>query len=87
MAGKSITIHDLEPHTAKMLRARADAEGLSLNRMVKKLLNQALGIEPREVSAQRRAFEAFCGVWTESDAREFAAATAEIREIDEGDWR
>ena len=84
MQGKSITIHNLEPETARLLEARAGEEGLSLNRLIKKLLAQALGVDS---PAERRAFfEQFCGIWTGEELEEFEEATRDTREVDPEEW-
>ena len=40
---KSITIHKVEDPIVELIKQRADAEGISVNRVVKKLLEEALG--------------------------------------------
>ncbi len=82
----SFTIHNLDPATARMLRSRAQAEGLSLNRMAKNLLAQALGVVPPDTNARRENFEEFCGVWSEEEAREFEEAVVGLVRVDPGDW-
>ena len=39
--------------------------------MVKKLLEEALGVKPLSRGKFRSDFEEFCGMWTESDLEEF----------------
>ncbi len=84
--GNSFTIHNLDPVTAKMLRSRAESEGLSLNRMVKKLLAQALGVIPPDTRAREREFEEFCGIWSAEEAQEFENAVSDLGQVDPGDW-
>ena len=44
---KTLTIHDLEPTTAKLLMVYARRQSKSLNQSVKDLLAVALGVVPR----------------------------------------
>jgi hypothetical protein len=84
---KAITIHGLDEPLVSLLEARAKAEGLSLNKTVKILLEKALGIKPREPHGHRRDFEMFRGRWTSSDLSEFEKATAELERVDPEDWK
>ncbi len=82
----SITIHDLDQHVATLIRERARRDGTSLNKTIKALLENALGVRP--VSAvHRKNFEKFCGTWTKAQAAEFERATADFDEVDPRDWR
>ena len=47
--------------------------------MVKKLLEEALGVKPLSRGKFRSDFEEFCGMWTESDLEEFEEKTKDIR--------
>jgi hypothetical protein len=60
-------------------------KGLSMNRTIKKMLESALGVRPRQNHANRREFEEFCGVWSRADLSEFEKKTAPIRKVDPGD--
>lgn len=50
---KSITIHGLDEPLWAMLKSVADAEGTSLNKTIKRLLEKALGITPGEVTDKK----------------------------------
>jgi hypothetical protein len=84
---KSITIHGLDDRISRRIEEKAKAEGRSLNRTIKILIEEA--IDPKvSVAADRRGtFSEFLGVWKRHEAEEFASATADIRRIDKGDWR
>ncbi len=82
----SFTVHDLDPVVAKLLKQRAKAEGLSVNRTVKKLLEEALGVRPAG-QKHRRDFEKFCGMWTKEQADEFDRAVGDMQVVDPADWR
>ena len=82
----SITIHDLEPSLAHLIRARARADGASLNQTIKRLLEGALGLRP-PAPTHRKHFEKFCGMWSKAQAAEFTKATRDFGRVDLKDWR
>ena len=82
----SITIHDLDKSVAELIRHRARAEGTSLNRTIKRLLEEALGVRPSR-QTHRKDFEKFCGAWTKAQAVEFDRTLAELEKVDPADWR
>jgi hypothetical protein len=84
---KSITIHGVDEPLAEVLKSRARSEGLSINKMIKKLLDESLGVKPRHKDTNRTDFEEFCGMWSESDLREFEKKTKEFRRVNPEDWQ
>ena len=84
---KSITIHGIDQPFANLIQSKARAEGLSVNKTVKKLLEEALGVKPRPKDSNRDHFEEFCGIWSKSDLIEFDEKTEEYRKIIPGDWQ
>lgn len=82
----SITIHGLDDSVAALIRARARAEGTSLNQVIKRLLDDALGVRPSH-GKHRKAFEKFCGVWSKEQTAEFERALRQFGKVDPGDWR
>lgn len=83
---KSITIHGMDSELAARLERRARESGLSLNKAIKSLLAQALGVGPDASSARRRELEEFCGVWSKREAKAFEKATEDFERIDPEDW-
>lgn len=83
---RSITIHDLDPSIAALVKQRARDEGLSLNRTLKLLLEEALGVRPA-AQKHRAHFEKFCGMWTKAQAAEFDRTVADLGTVDPADWR
>ena len=83
---KSITIHGLEDELDKGIRSKAEKEGRSLNKTIKQLLKEALGLidQPRD---HRQDFLDLCGVWSKSDLHDFERATEDLRSIDPEDWK
>lgn len=83
----SFTVHDLDPEVAKLLRQRARAEGTSVNRVVKRLIEEALGVRPSARQKHRKDFEKLCGAWSKAEADEFDRAVADLQQVDPEDWR
>jgi hypothetical protein len=84
---KSITIHRLDDTVTRMIEARAKSAGQSLNKTVKALLEQSLGMRPPEDHRHADDFAEFLGVWENSDLKEFERCTAAIRSVEDKDWR
>ena len=84
---KSITIHGLDETVSRLIEAKARAEGQSLNKTIKNLLEQSLGIKPAAKDLHGEDFMEFLGVWGEKDKKEFERAYQTLRTIDEEDWR
>jgi hypothetical protein len=82
-----LTIHSLDPAVDKRVRAKARREHKSLNQALKELLAESVGITAPTVRDHRADFKEFVGVWSEADAHEFAAASADFERIDAEDWR
>ena len=84
---KSITIHGIDDITAKKLQTVSEETGLSLNKTIKKLLQEVLGVKPVELSSRRSDFEEFSGIWNEGDINEFNKKTESLREIEPEEWK
>ena len=84
---KSITIHKIDEPLGELIKSKANAEGLSINKTVKKLLEQSLGVKPRPDDSNRQDFEEFCGVWTHDDLASFEFAARDLAEMNPEDWK
>jgi hypothetical protein len=84
---KSITIHGIDDPLAELIKSKAQSEGLSINKTVKKLLEESLGVKPRIKGINRSDFEEFCGIWSNSDLTEFEDKTEDLRNVNNGDWQ
>jgi hypothetical protein len=84
---KSITIHGVDDHLAALLKKKAEQAGTSMNKTIKRLLEQAMGLKPRPENDRREVYEDFLGIWSEQDLAAFRAATSEMEQVDEADWR
>jgi hypothetical protein len=70
-----------------MIEAQAKSAGQSLNKTVKALLEQSLGMRPPDDRHHADDFAEFLGVWKNSDLKEFERCTAAIRSVEDEDWR
>ena len=84
---KSITIHGLDGKLYERIKEKAKRQGLSLNKTIKNLLEKSLGIRQHDGTDHREDFIEFSGVWTETEAKEFAGAIEDFENIDHGDWQ
>ena len=86
---KSITIHGLDNTLYSMLQKRAASEGNSLNKTIKELLREYMGIgkaTKNTIETRRKEFMKFYGVWTKEEAREFDRLLESNEHIDPEDW-
>lgn len=84
---KSITIHKVEDPIVELIRQRADAEGISVNQVVKKLLEEALGVKPPKSSRHAEDFREFMGRWSDHDFDTFEQTTQDLGKVNDGDWQ
>jgi plasmid stability protein len=82
----SFTIHNLDKPIATLLKARARAQGVSVNQFVKGLLEQALGVRPAP-SKNRKHFEKLLGVWSRAEKAEFDRAVSGFARVEASEWR
>lgn len=80
----SITLHNLKPDLDKMIKKKAKSEGLSINKTVQKLLQQALGLNSE---GQKEDFSEFCDIWSAAEYEEFISNAGDFDRIDEEDWK
>jgi hypothetical protein len=84
---KTMTIHGIDPQLDNLIKSKAKAEGLSVNKTIKKLLEISLGITPRPGKKNISDFEEFCGVWTREDVKEFEKTIEDLSQVAPGDWQ
>lgn len=82
---KSITIHKIDDQTEKLLVERAKKEGISLNKLIKNLLRQSLGVEDKVIN-HKDDFQEYLGAWSKKDFNEFAENSSVFSDIHEKDW-
>ena len=83
---KSITIHGLDDPLDSLIRQRAKRKGTSLNKTIKKLLEESLGVRPVTDRGHREDFLDLFGVWSDADLRDFERSTRDLAKIDPEDW-
>ncbi len=83
---KSITVHGIDELTSRKLTLASEKMGLSLNKTIKRLLQEALGIKPAELSLHRDDFKEFCGIWDNKEYTDFKGETESLRRINARDW-
>lgn len=83
---KSISIHGVDEEIEKKLDERAKSKGKSVNRVVKELLAEALGLGGK-LPDKRADFADLCGIWTKEEAEEFSKSVADLEAADPGDWK
>ncbi len=81
---KSITVHQLDEELLNGIEKLANEHGASLNRTIKQLLRQALGLE--SIKKPPVDFSDLCGVWSAAELKEFEENTAELNHVQAGDW-
>jgi len=84
---KSITIHGIYDTMDKMIRKRAQKQGLSLNKTIKNLLEHALGLQQPGNSDHREEFIDLFGIWKKEDETEFKRNIRDLEKIDKQDWQ
>ena len=83
---KSITIHGLDDDLDERIRSKAGAEGLSLNKTIKLLVRQGLGMGDQR-SDRRQDFQDLFGTWSLADLEAFGRATEDLGRVDSEDWK
>lgn len=84
---KSITIHNLDDQTVKLLEEEAARKELSLNKTIKLLLRRALGLKPVDEKKRKAEFMDLFGQWSDADKEEFDRNTADLGQVDPDDWK
>ena len=84
---KSITIHGLTDQLDRLIRKRANKHGLSLNKIIKKLLEESFGINKKQYSDHREDFLDLFGIWSKTERKKFIAKIKDFEMIDEKDWQ
>ena len=84
---KSITIHGIHDKMDKLIRNKANKHGLSLNKTIKNLLEQALGLQRQTNSDHRDDFLDLFGIWKKEDLKQFKQAIRDLEKIDARDWQ
>jgi hypothetical protein len=83
---KSISIHGLEDRLYQRIKRKADLEGTSMNKIIKRLLRESLGMSGTAYRNHRENFMDIFGLWNQSDEEEFNRSAGDFESIDSGEW-
>ncbi|QTA86030.1 hypothetical protein [Desulfonema magnum] len=83
---KTVTIYDIDDHVEKVIREKAEKEGMTLNETIKKLLRESLALGQTNEDDHREDFLDLFGVWSADDMREFDHSVRDFDKIDSEDW-
>ena len=86
---KQITIRNNDKELEKRLEKLAREEGLSINKVVLKLLRRGTGMKEKSGQENRigSALDSFIGTWTDEEAEELLKAIEDLEKIDGNLWR
>jgi hypothetical protein len=82
---KPVTLRNLPPHLAKIIRKKADETGASINKAVIRLLEE--GVETKKKSVLHHDLDELAGSWTRQEAALFEKALHQQRGIDKDLWQ
>jgi len=85
---KAITLRNLSPELARVIRRKAEEKGTSLTKVVMGLLEESAGIRGKKKGAPaHHDLDDLAGSWSKEEASAFDKALARQRAIDQGLWR
>ena len=84
---KAITLRGIPPRTARRIKEKAEADGISLNKAVLRLLEEGVDSGARAArKGPKNNLARFAGRWSKEEADEFDRYLAEERRIDPAAW-
>lgn len=84
---KTITVRNIPPEVAKLIRDRARRKRLSANRAVLDLLLERAGHHPDRQEELHHDLDELAGAWSRQEAKEFDKELTAQRTVDERLWR
>lgn len=85
---KTISIHGVDKEAEKLIRERAKSQSLSVNKVVKNLIADALGMDGKTKKKDKTDdYTDLCGVWTKGEAEKFLDTISDLKVIDSEDWK
>ncbi len=85
---KALTLRNLPPELARIIRQEAGEKGTSFNKVVISLLEEATGLRQGWKKQQlHHDLDALAGSWTREEAAAFLKALAKQRRIDPDLWK
>jgi hypothetical protein len=85
---KTITLRDIPPELARLIRRKAEQEKSSLNKTVVRLLEESAGL--RQNKQGKKLYDdldALAGSWTRKEATDFERALQNQRAIEQDLWK
>jgi antitoxin FitA-like protein len=87
LAMTAITLRNIPTKLQEAIRRRAGKDGLSLNKTVIRMLEEAAGQRTTADHELHYDLDHLAGTWSEEDAAAFDEALAEQRRVDPELWR
>ena len=85
---KAITLRNLPPELARIIRRKAEERGISLNKAVISLMEESLGLrDKKKGGVLHHDLDSLAGSWTKEEARAFENALAHQRGIEPDLWK
>lgn len=86
---KAVTLRNVPPDLAKLIRKKAREKGMSINKAVISLLEESTGISNKKNGEKtlHHDLDKLAGSWTEQEARAFEEALASQRTIYPDLWK
>ena len=85
---KSLTIHGIDDVLDRKLKIRSKKGRLSLNKTIKSLLSESLGISARKLEPDHSAdFTEFLGKWSKDDVAKQNKSLEYSRSVNMEDWK
>lgn len=82
----AITLRNIPPELQEVIQRRADTDGLSLNKTVIRMLEEAAGQRPATVRELHDDLDHLAGTWSDEEAAAFESALVEQRRVDPELW-
>ena len=82
----NLSLRGVDEEMTEQLRAVAEREGASMNKVAIRALRRGLGLEDKEPKRYRDV-SCLAGLWTAEESKTFASNTAIFERIDEELWR
>ena len=85
---KAITLRDIPPELARLIRRKAEQEKSSLNKTVVRLLEESAGL--RQNKQGKKLYDdldALAGSWTRKEATDFERVLQKQRAIEQDLWK
>ena len=82
-----VTLRNLPPELAKIIRKKAHENQISMNKAVIQLLEESAGNARRRRKILHHDLDALAGSWTKNESKTFEEALAVQRVIDRDIWK